>query len=94
LAGQSIKDHIRNVFDINYNDDGSTVNYIGDDGDVRELLRAGPLCRQMLGSMIAAYLAGPNFYWLPGAWIGGTFLLAGWLGQRNVRRQMAQGRTN
>jgi hypothetical protein len=44
----------------------------------------------MLASMIAAYVAGPNFYWLPGAWIGGTFLLAGWFGRRNVRRQMAE----
>lgn len=43
----------------------------------------------MLTSMIAAYVAGPRFYWLPGAWIGGTFLLAGWLGRRNVHRHMA-----
>jgi hypothetical protein len=44
----------------------------------------------MLASLIAAFLAGPGFYWLPGLWVGGTFLLAGLLGRRNVRRQMAQ----
>src|SRR5271156_4509846 len=27
----------------------------------------------MLASLIAALLAGPRFYWLPGFWIGGTF---------------------
>jgi hypothetical protein len=44
----------------------------------------------MLASMIAAYLAGPDYYWLPGVWIGGTFLLTGLLGRRNVRRHLAQ----
>lgn len=44
----------------------------------------------LLASLIAAFLAGPNFYWLPGVWIGGTFLLAGLLGRRNARRQLAQ----
>jgi len=39
-----------------------------------------------LASLIAAFLAGPNFYWLPGLWIGGTFLLAGLLGRRNAQR--------
>jgi hypothetical protein len=42
----------------------------------------------LLASLIAAFLAGPNFYWLPGAWIGGTFLVAGLLGRRNARRQI------
>jgi hypothetical protein len=41
----------------------------------------------LLASLIAAFLAGPRFYWLPGFWIGGTFVLAGVLGRRNVRRQ-------
>jgi hypothetical protein len=44
----------------------------------------------LLASLIAAFLAGPGFYWLPGLWIGGTFLLAGLLGRRNERRQVAQ----
>jgi hypothetical protein len=42
----------------------------------------------LLASLVAAFLAGPNFYWLPGFWIGGTFLLAGLLGRRNARRQI------
>jgi hypothetical protein len=41
----------------------------------------------LLASLIAVLLAGPAFYWLPGYWIGGTFLLAGLLGRRNARRQ-------
>jgi hypothetical protein len=41
----------------------------------------------LLASLIAAFLAGPGFYWLPGLWIGGTFVLAGLLGRRNARRQ-------
>jgi hypothetical protein len=44
----------------------------------------------LLASMIAAYLAGPDFYWLPGLWIGGTFLLAGILGRRNALRQTVE----
>jgi hypothetical protein len=44
----------------------------------------------LLASLIAAFLAGPDFYWLPGVWIGGTFLLAGLLGRRNARRQIVQ----
>jgi hypothetical protein len=44
----------------------------------------------LLASLIAAFLAGPNFYWLPGVWIGGTFLLAGLLGRRNARRLTVQ----
>jgi hypothetical protein len=43
----------------------------------------------LLASLIAAFLAGPGFYWLPGIWIGGTLLLAGLLGRRNARRQTA-----
>jgi hypothetical protein len=41
----------------------------------------------LLASMIAAFLAGPDFYWLPGLWSGGTLLLAGILGRRNANRQ-------
>jgi len=41
----------------------------------------------MLASLIAALIGGPQFYWLPGFWIGGTLILAGLLGRRNVRRQ-------
>jgi hypothetical protein len=41
----------------------------------------------MLASLITALLAGPDFYWLPGLWIGGTGLLAGLLGRRNARLQ-------
>jgi len=41
----------------------------------------------MLASLIAALIAGPNFYWLPGFWIGGTMILAGLLGRRNAHRQ-------
>ena len=41
----------------------------------------------LLASLIAAFLAGPGYYWLPGLWIGGTFVLAGLLGRRNARRQ-------
>ena len=41
----------------------------------------------MLASLITAFLAGPEFYWLPGLWIGGTGLLAGLLGRRNARLQ-------
>lgn len=44
----------------------------------------------LLASLIAAFLAGPSFYWLPGLWIGGTFVLAGLLGRRNARRRTAQ----
>jgi hypothetical protein len=44
----------------------------------------------LLASLIVAFLAGPALYWLPGMWIGGTFLLAGFLGWRNVRRHLAQ----
>jgi hypothetical protein len=44
----------------------------------------------LLASLITAFLAGPGFYWLPGLWIGGTFVLAGLLGRRNARRQTAQ----
>ena len=44
----------------------------------------------LFASVVAAFLAGPNLYWLPGVWIPGTFLLAGFLGWRNVRRHMAQ----
>jgi len=40
-------------------------------------------------SLIAAFLAGPHYYWLPGVWIGGTLVLAGLLGRRNVRLQAA-----
>ncbi|MEP6716780.1 MAG: hypothetical protein ABJC09_14510 [Terriglobia bacterium] len=39
----------------------------------------------MLASIVAAFLAGPRYYWLPGVWIGGTFLLGGLLGRRNAR---------
>src|SRR5271157_561758 len=41
----------------------------------------------LLASIMAVFLAGPDFYWLPGLWIGGTFVLAGLLGRRNARRQ-------
>jgi hypothetical protein len=44
----------------------------------------------LLASLIAAFLAGSSFYWLPGFWIGGTFLLAGLLGRRNARRPVVQ----
>jgi hypothetical protein len=44
----------------------------------------------LLTSIIAAFLAGPDFYWLPGLWIGGTFLLAGLLGRRNALRQIVE----
>lgn len=44
----------------------------------------------LMASLIVAFLAGPNLYWLPSLWIPGTFLLAGFLGWRNVRRHMAQ----
>ena len=43
----------------------------------------------MLASLIAALLAGPDFYWLPGFWMGGTLILAGLLGRRNAHRQLA-----
>jgi len=43
----------------------------------------------LLVSMIAAFAAGPRFYWLAGVWIGGTLVLAGLLGLRNARRQAA-----
>lgn len=43
----------------------------------------------MLSSLVAALVAGPDFYWLPGFWIGGTLILAGLLGRRNARRQLA-----
>lgn len=42
----------------------------------------------MLASLIAAFAAGPRFYWLPGFWIGGTHILAGMLGRRNARRRL------
>ena len=44
----------------------------------------------LLASLIAAFLAGPDFYWLPGVWIGGTLVLAGVLGRRNARRHAAE----
>jgi hypothetical protein len=44
----------------------------------------------LLASVVAAFLAGPNLYWLPSMWIPGTFLLAGFLGWRNARRHLAQ----
>jgi hypothetical protein len=44
----------------------------------------------LLASLVAAFLAGPDFYWLPSIWIPGTFLLAGFLGWRNVRRHLAR----
>lgn len=44
----------------------------------------------MLASMIAAFLAGPEFYWLPGLWMGGTLILAGVLGRLNARRHLAR----
>jgi hypothetical protein len=44
----------------------------------------------LLASLIAAFLAGPDFYWLPGVWIGGTLILAGLLGRRNARRYAAE----
>jgi hypothetical protein len=37
----------------------------------------------LLVAVIAGFLAGPDFYWLPGIGIGVTFLLAGVLGRRN-----------
>ncbi len=43
----------------------------------------------LLASLVAAYLAGPDFYWLPGLWMGGTLVLAGVLGRRNARRMLA-----
>jgi hypothetical protein len=42
----------------------------------------------MLISLVIALIAGPNFYWLPGFWIGGTLILAGLLGRQNARRQL------
>jgi hypothetical protein len=42
----------------------------------------------MLASLVVALLAGPNFYWLPGFWIGGALILAGLLGRLNARRQL------
>ena len=44
----------------------------------------------LLASVVAAFVAGPNLYWLPTVWIPGTFLLAGFLGWRNVRSHTAQ----
>jgi hypothetical protein len=44
----------------------------------------------LLASVVAAFLAGPDLYWLPSMWIPGTFLLAGFLGWRNVRRRLEQ----
>jgi hypothetical protein len=44
----------------------------------------------LLASIVAAFLAGPDFYWLAGVWIGGTQILAGLLGRRNARRQVAE----
>ncbi len=44
----------------------------------------------LLASVVAAFLAGPNLYWVPTTWIPGTFLLAGFLGWRNVRSHTAQ----
>jgi len=41
----------------------------------------------MLASLVAALVAGPQFYWLPGIWMGGTMVLAGLLGRRNARLQ-------
>jgi len=40
-----------------------------------------------LVSMIAAFLAGGDYYWIPGASIGITCVLAGVLGRRNALRQ-------
>jgi hypothetical protein len=42
----------------------------------------------MLASLIIALIGGPNFYWLPGFWMGGTLILAGLLGRQNARRQL------
>jgi hypothetical protein len=39
----------------------------------------------LLVALMAAFLAGPDFYWLAGVWIGGTQVLAGLLGRRNAR---------
>lgn len=44
----------------------------------------------LMASLIVAFLAGPNLYWLPSMWIPGTFLLAGLLGWRNVRSHTAR----
>jgi hypothetical protein len=46
----------------------------------------------LLASLIAAFLAGflmrqSAFYWLPGYWIPGTFVLAGLLGRWNALRR-------
>jgi hypothetical protein len=43
----------------------------------------------LLVSLIAAFAAGPRFYWLAGVWVGGTLVLAGLLGRRNARRLAA-----
>jgi len=37
----------------------------------------------LLVAVVAGFLAGPDYYWLPGLGIGVTFLLAGVLGRRN-----------
>ena len=42
-----------------------------------------------LASLIAAFIAGPSLYWLPGMLTGGTLILAGILGRRNATRHLA-----
>ena len=44
----------------------------------------------LLASLVAAFLAGPDLYWLPGFWIGGTLVMAGLMGRRNALRQSAR----
>jgi hypothetical protein len=45
----------------------------------------------LLTSLVATFLAGPSFYWLPGIWVGGTMVLAGLFGRRNARRYIIEG---
>jgi hypothetical protein len=40
-----------------------------------------------LASIIVAFIAGPDYYWIPGVSIGVACVLAGVLGRRNAERQ-------
>lgn len=44
----------------------------------------------LLTSLIAGFVAGPAYYWLPGSWMGVTLILAGVLGRQNERRYLEQ----
>lgn len=45
----------------------------------------------LFASLVAVVIAGANFYWFPGVFIPGTYILAGLIGYRNARHQPAAG---